>query len=411
MGNQKCSPLAPSSFPTMPPVAGVEMATGACGIRYQGRTDVLMISMAPGTTAAGVYTRSLTRSAPVDWCKACSDQGHGRAVIVNSGNANAFTGQAGIDSVRRTVDKAATVMGCAPNEVYISSTGTIGVPLPDEKIIAHLAKLKTSLRADAWRDAAEAIMTTDTFPKAATRIARIGGHKVRISGIAKGAGMIAPDMATMLAYVFTDATLPHEVLQSMLSLGVKRSFNCITVDSDTSTSDTLLLFATGQVKNTPVTRATDVVLRDFKRKLFSLLLDLAQQVVCDGEGATKFAEIRVTGAAGNRAAHRIAMSIANSPLVKTALAGEDPNWGRIVAAVGKSGERADRDRLSIHIGGFPVARNGQVVPDYDETPVAQHMRGKKVFLEVDIGIGRGRAVVWTCDLTHAYIDINGSYRT
>ncbi len=411
MGEQKRSPLAPASFPTMPPLAGVELATGACGIRYQGRTDVLMVSMAPGTTAAGVYTRSLTRSAPVDWCKQCSDQGRGRVVVVNSGNANAFTGQAGIDSVRRTVDKAAALMGCAASEVYISSTGTIGVTLPDDKITAHLEQLKAGLRADAWFEAAQAIMTTDTFPKGATRIAHIGEHKVRISGIAKGSGMIAPDMATMLAYVFTDATLPHDVLQSLLDQGVKRSFNCITVDSDTSTSDTLLLFATGQVKHDPITSPTDPLLRDFKRKLFSLLLDMAQQVVCDGEGATKFAEIRVNGAAGNKAAHRIAMSIANSPLVKTALAGEDANWGRVVAAVGKSGEKADRDRLCIRMGGIEVARNGQVVPDYDETPVTRHMQGKNIRIEVDLGLGRGKAIVWTCDLTHGYIDINGSYRT
>ncbi len=405
------SPLAPAAFPTLPPLAGIRLATHACGIRYQGRTDLLMVEMAAGTTAAGVFTRSLTCSAPVDWCKQAVAKGRARALVVNSGNANAFTGSAGLASVERTVARTAEVVECRKSEVYIASTGTIGVALPDERITAELAAVRAKLDSDAWAEAAQAIMTTDTFPKGATRTALIDGVEVRINGIAKGAGMIAPDMATMLAFVFTDATLPAEVLQTLLAKGADRSFNCITVDGDTSTSDTLLLFATGQVHHARVTEAKDKRLADFRAKLDDLLLDLAQQVVKDGEGATKFVEVRVTGAAGNRAARRIALAIANSPLVKTAIAGEDANWGRIVMAVGKAGEKADRDRLAIRIGDIEVARDGQAVPDYDETPVAAHMKGRDIVLAVDLGLGKGRATVWTCDLTHGYIDINGSYRT
>ncbi|MGE5548810.1 MAG: bifunctional glutamate N-acetyltransferase/amino-acid acetyltransferase ArgJ [Solirubrobacterales bacterium] len=405
------SPLAPAAFPDMPVIAGVRLAGYECGIRYVGRPDLLVVEMAPGTHAAGVFTRSLTCSAPVDWCRASLAKGKGRVVVVNSGNANAFTGSAGIASVERTAAKAAEVFGCKAHEVYISSTGTIGVPLDDSKITANLAAAQKQLKADGWAEAARAIMTTDTFPKGATRTAVIEGRQVTLNGIAKGAGMIAPDMATMLSYVFTDADLPHAVLQELLTKGVDRSFNCITVDSDTSTSDTLLLFATGQVKHARIDDAKDKRLADFKAKLFDLLLDLAQQVVKDGEGATKFVEVAVSGAAGARAARRIGLAIANSPLVKTAIAGEDANWGRVVAAVGKAGEKADRDRLSISIGGVEVAKNGQVVPGYDEAPVAAHMKGRDIKIAVDVGVGRGKATVWTCDLTHEYIDINGSYRT
>ena len=405
------SPLAPAAFPTLPPLAGIRLATHACGIRYQGRTDLLMVEMAAGTTAAGVFTRSLTCSAPVDWCKQAVAKGRARTLVVNSGNANAFTGSAGLASVERTVAKAAELAECRKSEVYVASTGTIGVALPDEKITAELAAVRAKLSDESWAEAARAIMTTDTFPKGATRTALVDGVEVRINGIAKGAGMIAPDMATMLAFVFTDATLPAEVLQALLTKGADRSFNCITVDGDTSTSDTLLLFATGQVHHARVEDAKDKRLADFRAKLNDLLLDLAQQVVRDGEGATKFVEVRVAGAAGNRAARRVAMAIANSPLVKTAIAGEDANWGRIVMAVGKAGERADRDRLAIRIGGVEVARDGQAVPDYDETPVAAHMKGRDIVLAVDLGIGKGKATVWTCDLTHGYVDINGSYRT
>ena len=407
----KISPLAPATFPDLRPLAGVRMAVHECGIRYVGRPDLLMVAMEAGTTVAGVYTRSLTCSAPVDWCKQAVAKGSARVLLVNSGNSNAFTGAAGMASVERAVAKAAEIAGCMKTEVTMASTGTIGVLLPDEKITQNLATVVANLRENAWSQAARAIMTTDTFPKGATRTALIDGTPVTINGLAKGSGMIAPDMATMLAFVFTDAALPAEILQILLEKGTASSFNCITVDGDTSTSDTLLLFATGKAGNAEITHVGDKRLAGFKAALNDLLLDLAQQVARDGEGATKFVEVKVVGAASSRAAHRIAMSIANSPLVKTAIAGEDANWGRIVMAVGKAGEKADRDRLSIAIGGVQVAKDGQVVPGYDEEPVTQHMKGREISLAVDIGLGRGKATVWTCDLTHGYIDINGSYRT
>ncbi len=405
------SPLAPDRFPSMPVVDGVTLASHACGVRYADRTDLLLVEMAAGTTAAGVFTRSLTASAPVEWCRAAVAKGRARVLVVNSGNANAFTGSVGVASVSRTVDKAADMVGCKASEVYIASTGTIGVRLPDEKITAALDDARAKLKPDAWLEAAQAIMTTDTYPKGATRTAKIDGTEVVINGFAKGAGMIAPDMATMLSYVFTDAALPAGVLQDLLSKGVDRSFNCITVDSDTSTSDTLMLFATAKAGNKVIKDAKDKRLADFKAKLFDLLTDLAHQVVRDGEGATKFVTITVTGAAGRKAARTIGMAIANSPLVKTAIAGEDANWGRVVMAVGKAGEKANRDKLSIRMGGLLVADQGEIAAGYDEAPVARHMKGKEISIEVDVGVGKGKATVWTCDLTHAYIDINGSYRT
>ncbi|KAF0219441.1 MAG: glutamate N-acetyltransferase / amino-acid [Rhodospirillaceae bacterium] len=405
------SPLAPAAFPALPVLAGIRLATHECAIRYKGRTDLLLVEMEAGTKVAGVYTRSLTCSAPVDWCREASAKGSARLLIVNSGNANAFTGAAGVASVARTVEAAAKEFGCKKSEVFVASTGTIGVVLPDERITENLPAARAKLTEAYWHEAAKAIMTTDTFAKGATRTATIDGQVVTINGIAKGAGMIAPDMATMLSFVFTDANLPHDVLQDLLKKGADRSFNAITVDSDTSTSDTLLLFATGKVGHDGIKDASDTRLKDFKAKLFDLLLDLSHQVVKDGEGATKFVQVTVTGAAGNRAAKTIALSIANSPLVKTAIAGEDANWGRVVMAVGKSGEKADRDKLSIAIGGVQVAKDGQVVPGYDEAPVTAHMKGQNIVIETDVGIGKGKATVWTCDLTHAYIDINGSYRT
>ena len=405
------SPLAPKAFPALPPLDGVTLGVYECAIRYKGRPDLLLVETAPGTTVAGVFTRSLTCSAPVDWCKEGIKGGSGRVVVVNSGNANAFTGAAGMASVERTAKAAAKTFAAKPHEVFVASTGTIGVPLPDEKITDNLAAAQAQLKADGWADAALAIMTTDTFPKGATRTAKIDGVTVTMNGIAKGAGMIAPDMATMLSFVFTDANLPGEVLQDLLSKGVQKSFNAITVDSDTSTSDTLLLFATGKAGNPKIKDSSDKRLKDFKAKLNDLLLDLALQVVRDGEGATKLVEITVRGAVGDKAAKRIALSIANSPLVKTAIAGEDANWGRIVMAVGKAGEKADRDRLCIDIGGVAVARDGLAVDGYDEAPVTAHMKTREIKIGVDIGLGKGKATVWTCDLTHAYIDINGSYRT
>ena len=405
------SPLAPESFPDMPVIAGIRLASHACGVRYAGRTDLLLVEMDKGTAAAGVFTRSLTASAPVEWCRTAVAKGSARALVVNSGNANAFTGSAGVASVKRTVASTSALLACKESEVYIASTGTIGVRLPDEKITNALAEVRAKLQPGNWLEAAQAIMTTDTYPKGATRTAMIDGTRVIINGIAKGAGMIAPDMATMLSYVFTDAALPSGVLQDLLGKGVDRSFNAITVDSDTSTSDTLMLFATGSAGNTVIKDAKDKRLADFKAKLFDLLLDLALQVVKDGEGATKFVTIHVTGAAGKRAARTIGMAIANSPLVKTAIAGEDANWGRVVMAVGKAGEKADRDRLSIRMGGVLVADKGEMAAGYDEAPVTAHFKGQDIVIEVDVGVGKGRSTVYTCDLTHAYIDINGSYRT
>jgi glutamate N-acetyltransferase/amino-acid N-acetyltransferase len=403
------SPLAPKTIVELAPLAGVRLAGLACGLRYKGRDDLMLVELAPGTTVAGLFTRSLTASAPVLWCRKALAGGRARFLVVNSGNSNAFTGRAGVASVARTVEAAARAIGCTKEEVFVASTGTIGVPLDDAKITAVLEDGVERLAPDQWRQAAGAILTTDTYAKTATRTARIGGVEVRINGFCKGAGMIAPDMATMLAYVFTDAKIPAPLLQTLLSKGCAKSFNCITVDSDTSTSDTLMLFATGRAAHPKVKGPKD--LRSFKKALDDLLLDLALQVVKDGEGASKFVRIDVAGAASKRAAKAIGFAIANSPLVKTAVAGEDANWGRIVMAVGKSGEKADRDRLSIAIGGIQVAKDGQVVPGYDEAPVTRHMKGADIVFCVDVGVGRGDASVWTCDLTHAYIDINGSYRT
>jgi glutamate N-acetyltransferase/amino-acid N-acetyltransferase len=405
------SPFAPQTYPHLPPLQGVRLATHACGLRYKGRTDLLLVEMAPGTTAAGVFTKSLTASAPVLSCRAHVKKGKARVLLVNSGNSNAFTGKAGVLAVKGTIEAAVKQFGCKASDVFVSSTGTIGVPLPFEKITAALPQTAKALKHDAWMQAAQAIMTTDTYPKLATRQAKIGGTVVTLHGIAKGSGMIAPDMATMLAYVFTDAAIPAPVLQTLLEKGNETSFNCVTVDGDTSTSDTLMLFATGQAKHPKIRAASDATLKDFKAALNSLLLDLAHHVVKDGEGATKFVTVAVSGAATAKAARRIGFAIANSPLVKTAVAGEDANWGRLVMAVGKSGEKAERDKLAIRIGGVLVTKDGGPVPGYDETPVVAHMKGQDILFEIDVGVGRGRATVWTCDLTHAYIDINGSYRT
>jgi glutamate N-acetyltransferase/amino-acid N-acetyltransferase len=406
------SPLAPKTFAKLPPLAGVRLATGQAGIRYKDRTDVLVAVLAPGTQVAGVFTKSKTSSAPVDWCKAAVKGGSARALLVNSGNANAFTGKAGHEGARQIADSAAAIVGCRPQEVFMASTGVIGEPLPAAKITRVLGDLVEAGSAGAWRDSAEAIMTTDTFPKLATATAMIDGKKVTINGIAKGSGMIAPDMATMLSFVFTDANLPSPVLQELLSAGVANSFNAITVDSDTSTSDTLLLFATGKGSKHPaIAKASDKRLTEFRRKLDEVLLDLALQVVRDGEGAQKLIRIDVVGAESDAAAKRIALSIANSPLVKTAIAGADANWGRIVMAVGKSGEAADRDRLKISFGNQLVAEKGERALKYNEAAATRAVSGRGVEIGVDIGIGKGSGRVWTCDLTHGYIDINGSYRS
>jgi glutamate N-acetyltransferase/amino-acid N-acetyltransferase len=404
------SPLA-TSLPELPPLAGVRLGAAAAGIRYQGRTDLVMAELAAGTTVAGVFTRSKCPGAPVDWCRSVLAAGKARALVVNAGNANVFTGRAGVEATRATAGAAADLVGCAPKQVFLASTGVIGEVLPHARLTEALPALHAALAEDGWEAAARGIMTTDTFPKAATRTAEIGGVEVRISGIAKGSGMIAPDMATMLCFVFTDAKIPAAALQPLLARGVDASFNCTTVDSDTSTSDTVLLFATGTTRHPRVTAEGGAALKDFARALNEVLMDLALQVIRDGEGATKLVRIDVSGAVSVKSAKRVAMSIANSPLVKTAIAGEDANWGRIVMAVGKAGEPADRDKVSVAVGGVWMARDGGVVPDYDEAPVVAHMKGREVEIAVDLGLGRGRATAWTCDLTHAYIDINGSYRS
>ena len=405
------SPLAPARFPDLPPLAGVRVGGAAAGIRYSGRKDLFMAELPEGSTVAGVFTRSLASSAPVDWCRGALGQGRVRAIVVNSGNANAFTGRAGMASVERTAAAAADLVGCASREVMLASTGVIGEPLPDHKIRDALPALRAALAEDAWQAAAEAIMTTDTFAKGATAKARIGEVEVTVNGIAKGSGMIAPDMATMLAFVFTDATIPAPALQGLLARATEQSFNCTTVDGDTSTSDTLLLCASGRRENPVPASAGDPRLASFRRALDKVMIDLAQQVVRDGEGASKFVTVNVTGAASRRAARRIGMAVANSPLVKTAIAGEDANWGRIVMAVGKAGEKADRDKLAISIGGVQVTENGARRPGYDEAPVVAHMKGSEIVIGVDVGVGRGRATLWTCDLTEGYIRINGSYRS
>lgn len=408
------SPLAPKSYPDMPALRGVRMATAAAGIKYKNRTDVLLMVFDKPASVAGVFTKSKCPSAPVDFCRANLGGGVARAVVVNSGNANAFTGVKGKAATELTAKSAAAAVGCSEREVFLASTGVIGEPLDASKFAGVLGDMNVRAEADFWQEAAKAIMTTDTYPKVATRKAEIGGVIVTINGISKGAGMIAPDMATMLSFVVTDADIEPAALQSLLSAGVGPTFNSVTVDSDTSTSDTLMLFATGaaaedgQVK---VTSADDERLSSFRVALNDLLKDLALQVVRDGEGARKMVEVTVTGAENDAAAKKIALSIANSPLVKTAVAGEDANWGRVVMAVGKSGEMADRDRLAIWFGDVRVAVNGERDPAYSEAETTAVMRLEDIPVKVDIGLGQGTATVWTCDLTKEYVAINGDYRS
>jgi glutamate N-acetyltransferase/amino-acid N-acetyltransferase len=405
------SPLAPEGFPAIPPVAGVRWATLGAGLRYRGRDDLMLVELAPGSTAAGVLTRSTTPGHPVPWCREVLRQGSARAVIVNAGNANVCRGEEGDTAVRAEANAVARELGCAPGEVLVASTGVIGERLPVERIVASVPDLARALRPDGIGAAARAIMTTDTFAKGSLATAEICGTRVTVAGIAKGSGMIAPDMATMLAFVVTDAAIAAPVLQNLLAAGADRTFNATTVDSDTSTSDTLLLLATGAAGNRPIAAADDPALADFAQALEAVLHDLALQVVRDGEGAQKLIEITVRGAADARAARRIGLVIANSPLVKTAIAGEDANWGRVVAAVGRSGEAIDPARLCVAFGGHDVARDGGAVPDLDEGPVAAHLRGREIRIEVTVGAGPGEATVWTCDLTHGYIDINADYRS
>lgn len=407
------SPLAPAKEPVLPPVAGVRLAAGSAGIRYKGRDDVMLALLDPGTVMAGAFTRSKSRSAPVDWCRDSLIQGEARAIVVNAGNANAFTGKAGVATVKAVAAAAAKVAGCKPSHVFQASTGVIGEPLDPTFITRVLPDLAAAASPDGFARAARAIMTTDTFPKAVTARARYNGKTVTINGIAKGSGMIAPDMATMLVFIFTDAAVPQKILQKLLSASINKSFNCITVDGDTSTSDTVLLAATGQAGPAPagLRKADDPRLAGFAKALDQVTTSLAHLVVKDGEGAEKFIGITVTGAESDEAARRIGLAIGNSPLVKTAIAGEDANWGRIVMAVGKSGEKAERDRLKIWIGGVRVAAKGMRDPAYKEADIVPHMKGRDISIKVDCGVGTGRATVWTCDLTHRYIDINGSYRS
>ncbi len=408
------SPLA-VAFPELGPVRGVRLAAGEAGIRYKGRTDLVLAAFAPGTRVAGVFTRNRCPGAPIDWCQAALAGGVARGLVVNAGNANVFTGKAGRATCDATAQAAADLLGCATSEIFLASTGVIGEVLPAQRITDALPALAPALTEHGWEAAARGIMTTDTFPKGAVRHASIAGTDIVLQGIAKGSGMIAPDMATMLCFVATDASLPAATLQRLLSAAVARSFNRTTVDSDTSTSDTVLLFATGQAGNQTPDDAPDgapsPALAGFASALDALLLDLALQVVRDGEGAAKLVRIDVTGATSDLSAQRVAMAVANAPLVKTAIAGEDANWGRIVMAVGKSGEPADRDTLSIAIGGIWMARHGAVVDGYDEAPVVAHMRGRELSITIDLGLGDGAGYAWTCDLTHGYIDINGSYRS
>jgi glutamate N-acetyltransferase/amino-acid N-acetyltransferase len=402
----------------MPAIAGVRLATAAAGIRYKGRTDVLLVVLDKGTSVAGVFTQSKCPSAPVEWCRAklkrgkSSKAGSARALVVNSGNANAFTGKTGKQATTLTASIAAKAVGCKPDDIFLASTGVIGEPLDATKFDGVLGTLAQDAAPGGWMVAAKAIMTTDTFPKVATATVKLGKANVTINGMAKGAGMIAPDMATMLSFVFTDAPITAGALQSLLKAGVRDTFNAVTIDGDTSTSDTLLAFATGAAKDAPkISRASDPRLKAFTKAFNSVLADLAEQVARDGEGARKLVEIIVEGAVTKASARKIAMSVANSPLVKTAIAGEDANWGRVVMAVGKAGEPANRDRLSISFNGIRVARRGARDPSYDEAEVSRAMKNPRIQIKIALGLGKGRDRVLTCDLTKEYVAINGDYRS
>ena len=407
----KVSPLAPKNPPTLPPIEGVRMATAEAGIKYAGRTDLLLMVFDQPASVAGVFTKSKCASAPVDWCRdllAAGETPSAAAVVVNAGNANAFTGVKGAAATRVTADAAAEACGCAASQVYLASTGVIGEPLDAAAFAGRLAGMQTEANADQWQKAAEAIMTTDTYPKVATVSLEWNGETYRINGIAKGSGMIAPDMATMLSFIVTDLPLPAGALQSCLSGHVGSTFNAVTVDSDTSTSDTVLLFSlNGDAAEAPSAPLLEI----FNAALQDVMHDLALQIVRDGEGASKLVEVEVRGADSDESARRVALSIANSPLVKTAIAGEDANWGRVVMAVGKAGEPADRDRLAIYFGGIRVALDGERDPDYDEDQTTKIMQRDEVQISVDLNLGNGQARVWTCDLTKEYVAINGDYRS
>ena len=405
------SPFAPDEYEDLPAIDGVRMATAAAGIKYRDRTDLLYVAFDNGAAVGGVFTQSACASAPVEWCRTHLPGGKARALVVNSGNANAFTGMKGKIATQATANAAGEAAGCAPEEVFLASTGVIGEPLDPELFAAHLNTLENEAAAGGFLDAARAIMTTDSFPKISASKAVLNGKPVSVSAIAKGSGMIAPDMATMLAFVFTDAPVGPAVAQTALDKAVSRSFNCVTVDSDTSTSDTLMLFATGAAGGPSVDNPDDPALSEFYAAVETVCRDLARQIASDGEGLSKFIEVRARGAVSDESARAIALSIANSPLVKTAFAGEDANWGRVVMAVGKAGEPADRDRLSIWFGEHRVAQNGERDPTYSEQDVSNYMKNAELNLTVDIGLGAGQADIWTCDLTHDYISINADYRS
>ncbi|MEQ9634888.1 MAG: bifunctional glutamate N-acetyltransferase/amino-acid acetyltransferase ArgJ [Devosia marina] len=411
MAAHPVSPLAPKSYPDLPEIDGVRFATAEAGIKYKNRTDVLLMAFAEGTVAAGVLTRSKCSSAAVDWCRANLPGGKARGLVVNSGNANAFTGIKGKESVQQTAEIAAKALGCSTGEIFLASTGVIGEPLDASKFAGVLDETATRMAATPWIDPAKAIMTTDTYPKLSGAVLEIDGIEVRINGIAKGSGMIAPDMATMLSFVVTDMPIAAEVLQALLVKHNQTSFNAITVDSDTSTSDTLLAFATGKARVEPILSLEDPRAEIFGQALSDVLFELAIHVVRDGEGATKQVSVHVEGAVSDQSAFRIAKAIADSPLVKTAIAGEDANWGRVVMAVGKAGEPADRDKLAIRFGDLVVARNGERADGYDEAATSAYMKGEELELTVSLGLGAGAATVYTCDLTHGYITINGDYRS
>lgn len=408
------SPLAPTNVPDMPTIAGVRLATAEAGIRYKNRTDVLLAIMDKGTAVAGVFTKSKCPSAPVEWCRAKLKGGKARALVVNSGNANAFTGKTGRSSTALTAKIAAKAVGCSESEIFLASTGVIGEPLDATKFDGVLGRLAETAEPGDYLTAAKAIMTTDTFPKIATATVKLGKAKVTINGMAKGAGMIAPDMATMLSFIFTDAPIAPAALQALLKSGVEDTFNAVTIDGDTSTSDTLLAFATGAAAEhgaPKISRASDPRLKAFVKAFNQVLANLSEQVARDGEGARKLVEITVEGAKTKASARKIAMSIANSPLVKTAIAGEDANWGRVVMAVGKAGEPADRDKLSISFNGIRVAKSGARDPSYDEAQVSEAMKAPEIAIKVSLGLGKGRDRVLTCDLTKEYVAINGDYRS
>jgi len=403
------SPLA-SPFPALPPIAGVTPHVVRAGYKDWGRCDLTYVELAEGTAVAGVFTRNVCCSSEVELGRDGVKQGRARALVVNAGNSNAFTGYRGREAVEQIMDQVAAHVGCAREEVFVSSTGVIGVPLPKDKARAGVQAALTAAPC-TWEEAARTIGTTDTFPKGALATAVVDDRKVTLAAIIKGSGMIAPDMATMLGYIFTDCAIAPAYLQDLLSAANRRTFSCITVDSDTSTSDTVLAFATGKAGNAPITGPDSPGADAFAAALDDVCRQLAHLVVKDGEGAQKFIQIAVSGAVTDDSARKVGMAIANSPLVKTAIAGEDANWGRVVMAVGKAGEPADRDRLSIGFGGTWAAREGQPLADYDEAPVAAHLKGREVTIEVDLGLGEGRATVWTCDLTHGYISINADYRS